>query len=888
MIFSRSLPRIGRSVRAFARAPGPSFVLLVTIAVGVGSNAAVYAFLQGLTHPNPPVRDSDRIVSIFGQDRSRENGLLSPDEFWLLEKSQGLFDWVGAARIKPGEATMDGRTQIETVSTMTRDLAEALSMPLDKGAVISHRVWENTFSSREGVIGSVIRINNADFRISGVAPEQLDGLYNNQGVEVWIESSAEDLQSGGRDRRDLWVLARLRHGISAGQAQVSLRSHSAGIGEVSVMPYTGISPTVARGLARVGLFLNFSAAAVFFIACINVASFLLGRALKRSHETSLRIALGATRTDLLCDLFTDSAVLSVAGGVMGALLGTLTARALPAFLFEQDAERLSFAPHLLPILMASMVCIAVTVACGMMPVAGTVTDRPWMVLQRETGSPSKAIRRLRSALVVGQITACCMLLTGTALLLSGLHGALKTSAGHRLGDPILLTVQAPTRPDGPEIDVGYFTRVEKIAKAVPGLFPMAWTARLPGNQPLWRTFRIQQLSRSDRDVAMDISWLTPSSIQSLVSPPIAGRMFNPNDQGRRVAVVNEEAAAELYGRLTAGVVIRDSASLPIEIIGVTKNRSKDAKQRPTIYYGYINQLDEPGTIRNAQFRVPRAPFSEGVELSTNVISADYPDALDMTLIAGRRFREEPIAGQGRVGWINQEAADLYFNGKPIGAGIIDEIGVRTEIIGVVKSQVFGTFEQHGEPAIYFPLWQDCPPRITLMLRHSKWSSSMAADLLNKIGNIPGNTSTPVITTLDSQLAQSGLAGLRIATLIGSVSAVAGLLLSILGLLSAQSDTERQRQRERALCIALGAQRWRVVLMVLNSAARLALLGTLIGAALSFTLVRFLLAGTPVVASPPFQVWLIAPLLPAAAVMIASMVPARRAAAVSPATALRDN
>jgi len=165
---------------------------------------------------------------------------------------------------------------------------------------------------------------------------------------------------------------------------------------------------------------------------------------------------------------------------------------------------------------------------------------------------------------------------------------------------------------------------------------------------------------------------------------------------------------------------------------------------------------------------------------------------------------------------------------------------------------------------------------------------MAADLLNKIGNIPGNTSTPVITTLDSQLAQSGLAGLRIATLIGSVSAVAGLLLSILGLLSAQSDTERQRQRERALCIALGAQRWRVVLMVLNSAARLALLGTLIGAALSFTLVRFLLAGTPVVASPPFQVWLIAPLLPAAAVMIASMVPARRAAAVSPATALRDN
>lgn len=165
---------------------------------------------------------------------------------------------------------------------------------------------------------------------------------------------------------------------------------------------------------------------------------------------------------------------------------------------------------------------------------------------------------------------------------------------------------------------------------------------------------------------------------------------------------------------------------------------------------------------------------------------------------------------------------------------------------------------------------------------------MAADLRNRIGSIPGNTSTPVITTMDAQLAQSGLAGLRIASLISSVSAATGLVLSILGLLSAQSDTERQRQRERALCIALGAQRWRIVLMVLNSAGRLALLGTLIGVALSFALVRFLLAGTQVVASPPFQVWLIAPLLPAAAVMIASMVPARHASAVSPATTLRDN
>ena len=175
----------------------------------------------------------------------------------------------------------------------------------------------------------------------------------------------------------------------------------------------------------------------------------------------------------------------------------------------------------------------------------------------------------------------------------------------------------------------------------------------------------------------------------------------------------------------------------------------------------------------------------------------------MPLIAGHTFPEHG-SGQGRMAVINQEAADLYFNGKPLGAGVIDDSGSRAEIIGEVKSQVFGTFEQHAEPAIYFLMWQDCPPRMTLILKYSKWSSGVAADLRQKIQNVPGGSSAPIgIGTFERQLAHSGLAGLRIATLIGGASAATGLLLSILGLLSSQSDAERQRQRERALRIALG-------------------------------------------------------------------------------------
>jgi len=787
---------------------------------------------------------------------------------------------------------IDSHLEIATVAAITPNLAGALNLPLDNGVVISHRVWEGEFGARENAVGSQIRIDNVDFRIKGIAPDQLDGLYNDRPVDLWIPLQEQDMQGDGRDKQDLWVLARLRHDVSTRQAQTVLRSGSASLREVSVTPFTGIAPNMARGLSRVGMFLYFSAGAVFLIACINVASLLLGRALRRSHETSLRIALGATRAELLWELFSDSVVVSTAGGAMGLLLGIMTAHIIPAFLFEEDAERLIFAPHLLPILTASMACIVITVICGMMPVLGTVTDRPWMILQRETGLPSKAIQRLRSGLVVGQITACCMLVICTGLLLDGLHSALKTGAGHRLGNPILLTVQAEVLPEGPEVDTRYFSEVERMAKSVATLSPFAWTARLPGNQPTWRSFRIQPSSSLQyRDVAMDIAWLTPDSLQLLDNQPVTGRMFGSSDQTHGIAIANEEAAAELFGLQTAGVVIQDSADQPIEIIGVVKRRSKDAIQKPlpTIYYGFIDHSDAPSTIRHAQFRISLTPPVTGIELNADVVSANYFGALDMPLIAGKNFPERRIPGQGRVGVINQEAADLYFNGRPLGAGVIDESGVRTEVIGVVRSQVFGTFEQHAEPTIYFPMWQDCLPRMTLILKDPKGNSGVLAELRHKIENVPGRGPAPVaINTLDTQLAQSGLATLRIATLIGSASAATALILSMLGLFSAQSDAELQRQRERGLRIALGAQRWRIFFMVMKNGGRLACVGTVIGTFLSFALLRLLIADVTVIVSPPFWVWLIALLLPAAAVMIASVVPARRASVISPSAIMRDS
>jgi hypothetical protein len=202
--------------------------------------------------------------------------------------------------------------------------------------------------------------------------------------------------------------------------------------------------------------------------------------------------------------------------------------------------------------------------------------------------------------------------------------------------------------------------------------------------------------------------------------------------------------------------------------------------------------------------------------------------------------------------------------------------------------LLGAFQRQEEPTIYLPMWQDAPPRMTLILEASQWNDRILTDLRRGIESIPGPKVAPVvIKTLDMQLAQSGLAPLRIAALILVASASTALVLSFLGLLSFQSDAERQRRRELALHMAFGAQRWHLAFAVFKRAARLASAGTLVGMSLSLVLLHVVVRETNI-SSPPIRGWLIAALTPAIAVMIAAVLPAYRASIVNPVTVMGDD
>lgn len=834
---TRILSNLHYSVRSFARTPGATLALLLTIALGFGSSFAVQGFVAGLAEPVASVPPG--LVSVFAQDSYRSGGPLSYAEYLSIKARNGEgFEWLGVARVSRRNVALKedtAKSEPMTVAAITADLANA-------------------------------------FGIQGASSESLDGLYRNRPVDRWIPLREESIAESERGIRNCWVIGKLRAG--------SVQRLDDGF---QIVPYTGLTPEAAEGYRRVGVLLRVAAAFVFFIACANVASILIGRSLARSREITLRVALGASRGQLTGALLSDCFVICMLGATLGAVLASWTLRVVPALLFEQDAGSLVFAPNPSALAGTSAAWTLVLLVCGLLPLLVTPYDRPAMVLQRENAGPSKAIARLRSGLVIAQMACCCILAISTGFLLASFQSGVQTNGAKRdAGRTILATVQA-----NPDFGTSrYFRDVERAARSLPFVQGMTWAVRLPGSESARQVFRVDFPSAPARDVVMDRSVFSLSSLGRIRLPPVAGRMFSRADSGRRVAIVNEATAAMLFGGETAGRVIWEPHGLAVEIVGVVASQNTG----PAIFY-YNDGAVDGSPPNKATFRASAADPLSFVELDANVVSAGYFARMEWPLVAGRQFGVGSDAKK-REAIVNQEAADLYFGGSAkaaVGSAVIDETGQRTVVIGVVNSLPLGIFQRRVEPGIYFPMEQDALPRMTVMLDvGTKASEAMLGDVRAAFEAVPGRGPAPLIVkTLETHIGQTALAPLRIATAIIGAFSVIGLLLSVLGLFSALEAASRQRGRELAVRVALGARRRHMILLVLGEGVRLAMAGSMTGILGALLLAKFLPRITPDDSGLALWVWLAGPAALMAAVAVASVCPARGALMADPLRTLQD-
>ena len=220
-----------------------ALALVLTIALGIGSNASVHGFVRGLITRDLPLRGIDTVVSLFAPDPPLDGGPatlgagpMSYDDYLSLKGQPDAFEWLGAARESQGTIARGQHTAVMSVAAVTSDLADLLDLLQDEGVVISHRVWLSEFGAKADVRGEAIRIDGVATRVASVAPEWLDGLYLGRLVDIWMPLDESSVEGIDRRSRSFWVLGRLRTGVSAGQAEAAVNAGGSQAGAMSVRP----------------------------------------------------------------------------------------------------------------------------------------------------------------------------------------------------------------------------------------------------------------------------------------------------------------------------------------------------------------------------------------------------------------------------------------------------------------------------------------------------------------------------------------------------------------------------------------------------------------------------------------------------------------------------
>jgi ABC-type antimicrobial peptide transport system permease subunit len=872
------------SLRSLARTPVWTAALVLTIALGIGSSASVQGFVRGVLTTDLPIFAIERVVTVFATDESGASGPVSVEVFGALHNRRDVFESVGAIYESQERVSIGPRSTLMSVGTYTPDIAAVFPLPSHAGVTLSHRVRFAHFPASVEPSGGMLHIDGATTRITGAMPYWLEGLYRGRAIDVWRPLDGAD---GRGEQRQAWVVGRLRPGVSVEDAQAAIDEIATADTAISVLPYSGQTPETASGMLRVGALLQLAAAAVFLIGCANVAAFVLARSWARARETAVRVAIGARRRQLLRQLLIDSAVISILGGVAGFIFASWMADIVPLMFFDQDAERLVFSPDARGIVATSLLSIAITLACGLAPLFETRDDEPAAVLQREVAGPSKAMTRVNTGLLLLQMTGCSLLVITTGLLLQGFRAALDTKAGRRLGNPVLVTMEALPSPS-PDPGRKYFAdAVASVASvaSVSTASETVWAARLPGVRAAWQWVRFDPAASERREMAMPIELLDAGALEHIALPPVSGRLFGAFDAVEcGTIVLNEPAAQAMFSGHPVGRVIDTPAGRPLEVIGVA--RPKDPREA-TLPKAYAHPSSAPlGVNGEVMVLAPPAGELDSVLLDINIVSPNYFDAMGLTLTAGQLFDGR---GRGcRIGVVNEEAAARYFGGNAIGGAVIDAAGRRTEIVGVVRSTSLRAGQRLAEPAMFLPFTQDFLPRMTAVLATPNVNDVTLEAIRQRIAAVPGGRADRlVVTTFDDHLSNTALATERIAATLVGTFAVMAIVLGSLGLYGLMADAARRRQREFAMRLALGAQAWRVIRLVIADGLRLVGLGAAAGMLLSVLVAQRLAAIVPAAGWPSPVLW-IAPLaLLAGAVAIASVIPVRRALSADLLSLMRD-
>jgi predicted permease len=814
------------ALRALGRSPAFTGVAVLTLALGIGANAAIFSVVDGVLLRPLPFRDADRLVVLWETDRNsgttREPASV-PDFLDFREQGTRVRDLSAFIPLEANhlpEAGDPSRLAALAVShgflrtvgvrpLLGRGFTEREDQPGGPAvAMLGERLWERQFGRDLGVLGRAIRLNGRPHTVVGVLPAGTDfgvlqvlssaaygGSFADRGdrveVDVWLplqpSSTPED-----RDTHPAFVLGRLADGATPAAAQQEMAEVAARLEAaypvnagrgVHVEPlrevvFGPVRPPLLVLLGVVGL--------VLLIACANVANLLLARGAVRAREVAVRSALGAGRRRLARLFLVESLVLTLLGAGAGVLLAHGGLRALKG-LAPPDVARLDeVSIDGRTLLAALLVSVAVGVAFGMLPLAQARRSDLQTSLRGEAGRGGTAGRgraRLRSCLVAAEVAMAVMLLVGAGLLVKSFWRLLRVDTGFAAASVLKAEYQLPED-------------------------------RYPRDYARWPDWR--ETHRFNDGLLERVR-----SLPGVESATLAG--VHPLSAGftNSWAVVGREAEAE------------DWPEIPV-------------RQVAPEYFGTLGVSLLRGRLPGAEDRT------------------DAPPVAVVNEAAVRRFfpRQDPI-GQRVSLW-----------------------GADRTVVGVVENERFHGARESAPPALYLPLAQAPTGGGSVLLRVRGDPMALANPVRAAVRELDPGLAVFGVEPLERTFARS-VGQERFTTLLTGLFAALALVLATVGVHGVLSYSVAQRTREIGIRMALGAERDRVVRLVVAQGLAPAAAGMALGVAGAAGLSRLLASLLFGVSATDAAVFGGVVAVLACVTLLASWLPARRASRVDPASALRS-
>ena len=648
------------AARMLLKTPFVTAIAVLSLALGIGANAAIFSMFDQLLRRPLDVSQPSRLVNLSapgpmpGSNSCNQSGqcdeVFSYAMFRDLEKSPGPFTGVAAHRITSvslavrnepltGEAAMVSGHYFPVLG-LNAAAGRLLTPEDDKviGAnfvtVLSYKFWEDKFGKDLKVIGQPIIVNGKSYTVVGVAPEKFDGTTKGSRSLVFLPISMRgEIQRFSRweDRRNYWVylFARLKPGmtIEAAAPAVNAVYHPI-ITDVEAPLQKGMSDKTMEGFkkkqivlasgsrgqssinkeARIPILLLFSVTGVvLLIACANIANLLLARGAGRATEMGVRLALGATRQNLVMQLLTESVMLALVGGIASLLVAQWTLSVISSLLPPAASDTIRFTISNAVIVFSAALSIGTGIVFGLFPAMHSTRSDLISAIRAGAGqiAGGRAAARFRSGLVTAQIALSMGLLIMSALFLKSLMNVSKVDLGVKV-DQIATFQIVPARAGYDSLrSAVLFNHVEQELAAIPGV-----TGVTEGLVPLlsgdnWgEGVHVQGYTCGpDIDCGSRFNEIGADYFKTFGVQLIAGREITAADQlgAQRVAVVNEEFAKKFkMGNEVVGKFMGDGEddSLNIQIVGLVKNvkYSQVKDSIPAVYYRAWRQDARSGSM----------------------------------------------------------------------------------------------------------------------------------------------------------------------------------------------------------------------------------------------------------------------------------------------------